>query len=354
MITRLSWGHGFHGYSHMNRREAIGSLLALATAAANLAAAAQGSMAKKIPVLGVLSALPIASPERWESSPFWVPLRKLGWVEGRNLKVERASAEGDVERLPAMAQTLVSKGVDAIFAPGNESAIAAARATTTIPIVFWGVNYPIEIGLAKSLARPGGNVTGISLFVGPDESAKTLDYLRELLPRARKLSYIHEAAQIRKMDGTEWPLAHGYIETAASARGFELQEYPITTARELGPAFDRIARLGTQALYVGYSQLMLRESDQIIDFANRSRLPSVFNSQAQVQRGGILSYGADVDVLFERAANLVDKALRGANPSNLPIELPTKYDLWVNAKAAKAIGLEIPKSILVRADEVLT
>src|SRR6266487_2371817 len=119
----------------MNRREAIGSLLALGTTAAGFAATAQGPKPKKTPVLGVLSALPIASPERWESSPFWVPLRKLGWVEGQNLRVERASAQGDVQRLPAMAQALVGKGVDAIFAPGNESAIAAARATTTIPIV---------------------------------------------------------------------------------------------------------------------------------------------------------------------------------------------------------------------------
>ncbi len=337
----------------MNRREAVEGLLALSVVATPFATRAQNPKPLKSPVLGLLSALPIATPEQWEQSPFWVPLRKLGWIEGQNLRVERASAEGDVQRLPEMAQALVRKGVDLIFAPGNESAIAAAHATKTIPIVFWGVNYPVEIGLAKSFARPSGNVTGIALFVGPSESAKTLDYLRELLPRARKLSYIYEAAQVRRMDGTEWPLAHDYIATAARDRGFELSELSITGAQELDSTFDRIASLGTQALYVGYSQLMIYEAERIVAFANRNRLPSVFNSQAHVTFGGTLSYGPNIFALFERAAAYVDKVLRGTRPTDLPIELPSKYDLWVNAKAAKSIGLEIPQSILVRADRVI-
>ena len=336
----------------MNRREAIEKLLALG-AATPFTALAQNSKLRKTPLLGVLSGLPIVAPEKWEQSPFWVPLRKFGWIEGQNLRVERASAEGDVQRLPELAQSLVRKGVDAIFAAGNEPAIAAARATKTIPVVFWGVNYPIEIGLAKSYARPDGNVTGIALFVGPSESAKTLDYLRELLPHASRFAYVYEATQVRRMDGTEWPLAHDYIATQAAARGLEVTELPITSAHDLDAAFARISTLKPQALYVGYSALTLNEGERIVAFANRSGLPSVFNSAAHLMYGGTLSYGPDIFVLFERAAAYVDKVLRGTLPTNLPIELPTKYDLWINVKAAKSIGVEIPKSLLIRADRVI-
>jgi putative ABC transport system substrate-binding protein len=336
----------------VNRREAIEKLLALG-AATPFTALPQNSKLRKTPLLGVLSALPIVAPEKWEQSPFWVPLRKLGWIEGQNLRVERASAEGEVQRLPELAQGLVRKGVDAIFAPGNEGAIAAAQATRTIPIVFWGVNYPIEIGLANSYSRPGGNVTGIALFVGPSESAKTLDYLRELLPHATRFAYIYEATQVRRMDGTEWPLAHDYIATAAAARGFEVTELPITTGHDLDAVFARIRTLKPQALYVGYSQLTLNEAERIVEFANRGALPSVFNSAAHVTHGGTLSYGPDIFVLFQRAAAYVDKVLRGTLPTDLPIELPAKYDLWVNVKAAKSIGVEIPKSLLIRADRVI-
>ena len=334
----------------MNRRKVLEAMLALGAVGPLSAKAQTGA---KSPVLGVLSSLPIVAPEQWARSPFWRPLRKLGWIEGQTLNVERASGEGDVQRLMSLAQELVRKQVDAIFAPGNESALAAARATTTIPIIFWGVNYPVDMGLVESLARPGGNVTGIALFVGPSESAKTLEYLREMVPRARRLSYIYEAAQVRKVDGTEWSLARGYIETAAKARGFELHEHPISRSEDLEVAFNHIGSVGAQALYVGYSQLTLSERKRIVAFANRSRLPSVFNAEPHVADGGILSYGPNIPDLFERSASYVDKVLRGTRPNNLPVELPTKYDLWINIKAAKAIDIEIPESIRLRADGVI-
>lgn len=338
----------------MNRRDAIKGLLTLGSIGSPWKSQAQSpGIADKTLTLGVLSALPILSADKWADSPFWAPLRKLGWIEGRNLRVERASAEGDAQRLPDLARALVSKGVDVIFAPGNESAIAAARATKTIPIVFWGVNYPVEMGLAKSLPRPEGNVTGIALFVGPSESAKTLDFIRELLPAARRISYLYEGVQIRRVDGSEWPVAHDFVATAAKGRGFEVSEVQVDRSQDLDAAFERILRARTQALYVAYSQLTLREAERIFAFANRNRLPSVINAAAINSGAGILSYGPDIPLLFQRAAAHVDKVLRGVSPANIPIELPTKFDLYVNLTMAKQIGLPIPDSILVRADHVL-
>jgi putative ABC transport system substrate-binding protein len=336
----------------MNRRDAIKGLLTLGAIGSPWKSGAQDpKVSDKTLTLGVLSALPILSADKWAASPFWAPLRKLGWIEGQNLRVERASAEGEAQRLPDLARVLVSKGVDVLFAPGNESAIAAAQATKTIPIVFWGVNYPVEMGLAKSLPRPEGNVTGIALFVGPSESAKTLDFIRELLPAAGRISYLYEGVQIRRVDGSEWPVAHNFVAAAAKARGFEAIEVQVDRSEDLDAALNRIAQARTQALYVAYSQLTIREAARIFAFANRIRLPSVMNVVAH-RDAGILSYGPDLPLLFQRAAAYVDKVLRGASPADLPIELPTKFNLYVNLKAAKEIGLGIPKSLLVRANLV--
>lgn len=338
----------------MNRREAINVLLAMGSMASSSTVRAQIPISPKpVPTLGVLSPLPIVSPDKWKESPFWPPLRALGWIEGENMKVERASAEGDVQRLPQLAESLVQKKVDVIFATGNESAIAASRATQTIPVVFWGVNYPVELGLAKSLARPGGNVTGVALFVGAAESAKTLDYLRELLPHARKISYIYEAAQMKRVDGTEWRVPRDYVIEQGKSRNFEIYELPVVNAQDIEAALERIARSRPDALFIAYSQLILRESARMFAFANRNRLPTAFNAGGFGPGGGVLSYGPDIPLLFQRAAAYVDKVLRGTVPADLPIELPRKFDLWVNAKLAKSIGLSVPNSILTRADRVI-
>jgi putative ABC transport system substrate-binding protein len=230
-----------------------------------------------------------------------------------------------------MAEELVRKRVDVIFAASNEAAIAAARATKSIPIVFWGVNYPVELGLVDSLAHPGGNVTGVALYVGPAEFTKTLDFLKELAPQAKRLSYLYEAAHMRRVDGTRWEFADDYIETAARRVGFESHQYALSPERGLGIAFEDMLAAKTQAVYVSFSKFTIEARQRIIDFANTNRLPSAFNSFDDVFFGGLLCYGPDMRDLFRRAADSVDKVLRGAHTKDLPVELPTRFRLGVSA-----------------------
>jgi len=249
-----------------------------------------------------------------------------------------------------MAEELVRKRVDVIFAASNEAAIAAARATKSIPIVFWGVNYPVELGLVDSLAHPGGNVTGVALYVGPAEFTKTLDFLKELAPQAKRLSYLYEAAHMRRVDGTRWEFADDYIETAARRVGFESHQYTLSPERGLGIAFEDMLAAKTQAVYVSFSKFTIEARQRIIDFANTNRLPSAFNSFDDVFFGGLLCYGPDMRDLFRRAADSVDKVLRGAHTKDLPVELPTRFRLGINRGTAKRLGLAIPTSLEARAE----
>jgi putative ABC transport system substrate-binding protein len=306
----------------MNRRDTLTAMLALGAVAGLPAARAQSPNPGRMPVLGVLSSAPIVSPEQWANSPFWPPLRKLGWIEGQNFRVERASSYPNDDRLPALAEELVRKRVDVIFAASNESAVAAARATKNVPVVFWGVNYPVELGLVDSLSRPGGNVTGIALHVGPAEFTKTMDFLKEAAPSARRLSYIYQSDHVERVDGSQWRFADDYIESAAKRVGFESHQHALSRDRNLDAVFADILAVRAQALYVSLSWWTIELRGRIVEFANRNRLPSAFNSPDDVELGGLLSYGPDIPELFRRAASYVDKVLRGANPKDLPVELP--------------------------------
>ena len=334
----------------MNRREALSALIVVGASTGVPAIQAQSPKPIRTPILGVLSAFPIVSPEKWATSPFWTPLRSFGWIEGENLRVERASSYPSDDQLPALAEELVRKKVDVIFAASNESAVAAAHATKTIPIVFWGVNYPVELGLVESLARPGGNVTGIALHIGPIEFTKTLEFLKEIAPSAARLSYIYETAHMRKVDGTQWQFANDYIETAAKKVGFDSREHALSRPDDLDAVLADVLLAKSQALYVSYSKLTIELRGQLIEFANRNRLPSAFNSQDDVEMGGLLSYGPDLGLLFRRAASHVDKVLRGAKPQDVPVELPTTLELVVNRRTAKMLSLAVSPSLQARTD----
>jgi putative ABC transport system substrate-binding protein len=247
----------------------------------------------------------------------------------------------------------VRNRVDVIFAASNQSAVAAARATKNIPIVFWGVNYPVELGLVDSLSRPGGNVTGIALYVGPVEFTKTMDFLKQAAPSAQRLSYVYQADHMQRVDGTQWRFADDYIESAAKRVGFESHQHALSREKDLDAMFADILGVRAQALYVSYSAWTINFRERIVEFANRNRLPSAFNAPEDVEMGGLLSYGPDILELFRRAAAYVDKVLRGANPKDLPIELPSSLQLTVNRRTAKLLGLTIPESLQVRADRFI-
>jgi putative ABC transport system substrate-binding protein len=313
----------------------------------------QLNTSSRIPTVGILSDLPVAPPGQTASSPFWAPLAELGWVEGKTLRIERASAERQLDRLPGLAQRLVAAKVDVIFAVGNEATVSAARATKSIPIVFWGVNYPVEIGLVNSLARPGGNVTGVALYVGPEESSKTLDFLREVAPATRQLAYLFEPMLVQRVVGNASLPSPDAMEQEAQLRGFMLERYPARNELELRDALDRMARSKVEALFSGYSHLTIERRSRIAEFALGALIPSAANDIGHVQVGGLLSYGSDILERFRQAAALVDRVLRGRRPSDIPVDLPSTFHLAVNTRTGKSLGLTIPKSLLLRATHVI-
>jgi putative ABC transport system substrate-binding protein len=248
----------------MNRRDTLAAMVAFGAVASLPAVRGQSRKSESKPVLGVLSTFPIVAPEQWANSPFWRPLRSLGWIEGQNFQVERASSYPNDDRLPLLAEELVRNRVDVIFAASNQSAVAAARATKNIPIVFWGVNYPVELGLVDSLSRPGGNVTGIALYVGPVEFTKTMDFLKQAAPSAQRLSYVYQADHMQRVDGTQWRFADDYIESAAKRVGFESHQHALSREKDLDAMFADILGVRAQALYVSYSAwtINFRERDR--------------------------------------------------------------------------------------------
>ena len=306
-----------------------------------------------LPVLGVLTPHPRETPEQQARSPIWARMKQLGWVLGETIAVERPDAEGREERLPAMAQELVRKRVDVILAIGPEAAVAAARATQTIPIVFWGVAYPIEQGLVDSYARPGRNITGIAYVTGPELRAKVLEYLKQIAPAARRLATIATPSARAAVKGDFIAGATPAMRAAAKKLGMEYREYEIARAEDFEAVFARILELRADALFVQGSTLTNRERARFVDFANRNRLPSAFDQREFVEAGGLFSYGIDSGETGLQTVVYVDKILRGAKPADLPVELPSKYELVINRKTEKALALAIPQTVLLRADRVI-
>jgi putative ABC transport system substrate-binding protein len=277
---------------------------------------AEAQQAAKIARVGILGASPPASP-RLEA--FLQGLRDLGYVEGRNIVIEYRNHEGKVERLPALAAELVALKVDVIVAAHTGAALAAKQATRTLPIVFAAAADPVTSGLVTSLARPGGNVTGLS-GLAPELVGK------DMLKAA---------------------------EGAARALGVRLQFVEARGPADFDRAFSDMTRARAGALTVLTSVMFTTERRRLVDLAAKSRLPAVYPQRDSVDAGGLMSYGPNGPDLFRRAATYVDKILKGAKPADLPVEQPTKFELVINLKTAKALGLTIPQSVLGRADEVI-
>jgi putative ABC transport system substrate-binding protein len=323
-------------------------------AAGALAAAplARAQAPARIPRLGLLYPNPTISADgdarkfmaRW--------LEALGWTVGRNLLVEHASGDGREDRLPALAGQLVQKGVDVIWVAGPEAALAAARATRSIPIAFYGVGYPVEQGLVESLAKPGRNVTGLTAIAGL-EWGKCLEALREIVPAARQLSWIRVQTVMRNVSGGEFHVADRAIDPHAARLGFEIRRVPVSAPEDLDAAFAAIREARPEALACDFTAMTFRERHRIVGFANHHRLPSAFAAWPFVQAGGLISYAASRAWMAQHSFTFVDRILRGERPADIPVERPSRFELLVNLKTAKALGLTVPQSLLLRADRVI-
>lgn len=271
-------------------------------------------------------------------------LRERGYVEGRNLVWEFRSTDGSLDRLPQFAEELVRLKVDIIVARASSGATAAKRATTTIPVVFAGVYAPIEVGLVSNLARPGGNLTGVAVNAS-DMAAKRVQLLKELVPTLKRVAMLSHPAH---------PSNHVQVqgaEAAASALGVHLDVVPVRSAEDFDGVIRALSRI--DGLLHSDTPLFATHRARLAEAAVRSRLPAIFPSKAYVDAGGLMSYGADLLDLYRQVAIHVDKILKGAKPADLPVEQPTKFELVINLKTAKVLGLTIPPSVLVRADQVL-
>jgi ABC-type uncharacterized transport system substrate-binding protein len=324
----------------MRRREFI-TLLGGAAAAWPSAARAQQS--GKLPTIGFLGG---ATPSAWSnwSAAFVQRLHELGWSEGRTVSIEYRWAEGRHERAAEIAAEFVRLKVDVIVTSGGVLS-AVKQATSTIPIVFAVANDPVGAGFVSSLARPSGNITGLSLQT-TDLAAKRLELLREIAPGIRRfgiLANIGNAAAVPEIDE---------VRAAARILGLEAVTSEIRQAEDITSAFTAFGR-GAEALYVCTDPLLLALRARINTLALAARLPTIYGPREHVEAGGLMSYGANFPDLFRRSADLVDKILRGAKPSDLPVEQPIKFDLIINLTTAKALGLTVPPTLLARADEVI-
>ncbi|MFZ1058456.1 MAG: ABC transporter substrate-binding protein [Candidatus Rokuibacteriota bacterium] len=300
----------------------------------------------KVPRIGYLSAgSPSGAPHLLEA--FRQGLRELGWVEGQNIVIDYRFAEGRFERLPDLAADLVRLKVDIIVAVPTPGAAAAKNATETIPIVVIGVRDPVGIGLIASLARPGGNITGLSFSVGMEILSKGLELLKETVPKVRRVAILSNPGN------PAHPLAIREVNVAARSLGVQLQLLEPRGPNEFDGAFAAMAKERVGALLVIADSMFILHRTQLADLAARSRLPAMYGYREHPEAGGLMSYGSSLRDLWRRAATFVDKILKGAKPGDLPVEQPTKFELVINLKTAKALGLTIPQSVLIRADEVI-
>jgi putative ABC transport system substrate-binding protein len=324
----------------MRRREFI----TLLGGAAAWPLAARAQQPGKMPTIGYLGGATAISQRAWVAA-FVQRLGELGWNEGRTVTIEYRWGEGRAERFTEIAAELVRLKVDVILAGGTEAAVAAKQATSVIPIVFPSAGDPIGSGLVTSLARPGGNVTGLS-NLGSDIAAKRLGLLREVLPELRRLAVMANAAY----SGGVTEMME--IGPAARTLGLEVIPLPIRGADDIALAFE--GHNGrAEALYVIGDSLMNAHRLRINTFALATRLPTMHPQREFVEAAGLMSYGANFPELNRRAAEYVDKILRGAKAGDIPVEQPAKFDLVVNLVTARALGLEMPPSLLARADEVI-
>jgi putative tryptophan/tyrosine transport system substrate-binding protein len=325
----------------MRRREFI-TLLGVTAAAWPLAARAQ--QPGKLPIIGFLGATTPSVASQWEAA-FVKRLQELGWTTGRSVAIEYRWSEGRSERFAELAAEFAGLKVDVIVTWGAETVIAAKQATSVIPIIFAVAADPLGAGLVASLARPGGNVTGLSLQF-TDLAGKRLELLREVVSDLRRLEIMANVAS------PSAALEMREAQTAARAIGLEATSTKIRRAEDIAPAFEAF-KSRVDALYVCSDPLVISNRNRINTLALGARLPTVHGVREHVQAGGLMSYGANFADLFRRAADYVDKVLRGTKPADIPVEQPTKFDLVLNLSTAKALGLTVPPALLSRADEVI-
>jgi len=325
----------------MKRREFM-TLLGGAVATWPLAARAQ--QPAQLPTIGFLGASTPAIMGQWVAA-FVQRLRELGWIEGRTIAIEYRWAEGRSARANEIAAEFVRLKVDVIVTHSAELVVAAKQATSVIPIVFGLAADPVGSGLVASLARPGGNVTGLSVQ-GTDLAGKRFELLREIVPGLRWLAVIANAGASGAV------LEMREAQAAARALGLEVATPEIRRAEDIVPAFEALNG-HAQALYVASDPLLYANRVRINTLALGARLPTMHATREYVEAGGLMSYGANYPDLFRRAGDYVDKILRGAKPADLPVEQPTKFDLVVNLITAKVLGLTVPPTVLARADEVI-
>jgi putative ABC transport system substrate-binding protein len=325
----------------VKRREFI-TLLGGASVAWPLAARAQ--RAANMPTIGYLGPATHAV-ESQRVAAFVQRLRELGWIENRTIAIEYRWAEGREERFTEIAAEFVRLKVDVIFTYATPPVIAAKRATSVIPIVFAVAGDPVNAGLVASLARPGGNVTGLSAQQR-DLVGKRLELLREVVPGLRRLAIMSNA------DNPGTVLEMGDVLTTARTLGLDVVTLEIRRAEDIAPAFEAL-KGRADALYVCNDPLVNTNRVRINTSALGARLPTVYNWRENVEAGGLMSYGTNFPDTFRRSAELIDKVLRGAKPADIPVEQPTKFDLTINLTTAKALGLDLPPSVLARADAVI-
>ena len=332
----------------MKRRAFISLLGGAVTGGVIWPLAARAQKAAKAPRIGYLG---YSSPplERNLVGEFQQGLRSIGYVDGQNVAIEYRSAEGKLERLPALAAELIGLNVDIIVTLATPGALAAKQSTNTIPIVVAAMADPARDGLVASLSRPGGNVTGAT-FLGPELIPKRLGLLKEVVPGASRVAVLwHPGVYSERTMGDML----NESEAAARTLRMQLQLLGVGSANDFDGAFSTMSRDRTDALLVFPSPMLYLEYRRIVDLVTKIRLPAVYPWREAVDAGGLMSYGASIPGMLRHAAFLVGRIFNGAKPADLPIEQPTKFELVVNLKSASALGLEIPPTILVRADEVI-
>jgi putative ABC transport system substrate-binding protein len=278
---------------------------------------------------------------------FKAGMRELGYTEGRDYAIEQRAAQTDLARLPALVAELLALKVDMIVAPSTPPALAARNATREIPILIATAGNPVGNGLAASLSRPGGNVTGLTQDVGTDLYTKRLDLLRQIVPGMRRVGFLYDP------DNAANTLGLRQFESDCGKLGFKSVRAPVRKAEEIAAAFNTLQRDKAQGLIVTPASTNIARRDSIIENAAKHRLPSVYSVGIFAESGGLISYGANLPDLYRRVAAYADKVFKGAKPGDLPIEQPIKFEMVINLKTAKVLGIKIPNLILVRADKVI-
>ena len=328
----------------MNKRLAIAALLGLAVLAASPPALGQSPAApKRIGILGFSN--PVAAKAFLDA--FAGELGRLGWIEGRNLQTTYRFAEGDASRLDALAAELVSLKLDVIYAPTPGAALALHRATATIPIVMLGPNDPVALGLVKSLAHPGGNITGTSGSVGNEIYGKRVEILKDWLPQLSRLAVIYNPTELGS------PEALVALQEYSSRLGVKVEAFAARDAAEIDAALNAMSRRRPDAVFVFNSAPNYTHRNTLCASLVRMRLPSHGGTTQYADAGCLLVYGSNAEGLAREGAGFVDQILRGANPADLPVRQPSTFELVINAPTAKALGLTVPKLLTLRADRII-